>query len=328
MVWSLDDIRDIEDKRLVSGHLAMMLGDYSLAQDLYLQSSQPVEALHMRRDLLQWEQALALASRLAPGETPTISREYGQQLEFTGDYPAALQHYERALLPTGTGAEAEEHNGHCRAGIARMALRCGDVRKGLAMCREVESRQLLRECADILESMKQLGEAAQLYEAAQYHDKAAHLYIKLKNWTKVAGHLYFKGISFNSCVQVGNILPHISSPKIQLQYAKAKEADGKFKDAVLAYEHARDYDSAVGYWSNFIHMQLFRIPGAPLPGPTERPRECGENSEADPEQRGRQDGGQVLPEARGLFQRNPVPCHQQVRRRGFSVGPATRQGSR
>ena len=77
------------------------------------------------------------------------------------------------------------HNTSCRAGIARMALRCGDVRKGLAMCREVESRQLLRECADILEAMKQLGEAAQLYEAAQYHDKAAHLYIKLKNWTKV-----------------------------------------------------------------------------------------------------------------------------------------------
>ena len=44
---------------------------------------------------------------------------------------------------------------------------------------------------------------------------------------------------------MGNILPQISSPKIQLQYAKAKEADGKFKDAVQAYEHARDYDSAV-----------------------------------------------------------------------------------
>ena len=45
---------------------------------------------------------------------------------------------------------------------------------------------------------------------------------------------------------MGNILPQILSPKIQLQYAKAKEADGKFKDAVQAYEHARDYDSAVG----------------------------------------------------------------------------------
>ena len=40
-------------------------------------------------------------------------------------------------------------------------------------------------------------------------------------------------------------MPQITSPKIQLQYAKAKEADGKFKDAVQAYEHARDYDSAV-----------------------------------------------------------------------------------
>ena len=41
---------DIEDKKLLSGHIAMMLGDYQLAQDLYLQSSQPVEALHMRFD--------------------------------------------------------------------------------------------------------------------------------------------------------------------------------------------------------------------------------------------------------------------------------------
>ena len=41
------------------------------------------------------------------------------------------------------------------------------------------------------------------------------------------------------------ILPNISSPKIQLQFAKAKEMDGKFKDAVQAYEAARDYDSAV-----------------------------------------------------------------------------------
>ena len=48
LVWSLEEIMDIEDKKLLSGHIAMMLGDYQLAQDLYLQSSQPVEALHMR----------------------------------------------------------------------------------------------------------------------------------------------------------------------------------------------------------------------------------------------------------------------------------------
>merc|ERR1719219_1995834 len=88
------------------------------------------------------------------------------------------------------------------------------------MCHELKSRQLLRECAEILEAMKQLGDAAQLYESAQLFDKAAHLYIKLKSWAKV-----------------GTLLPQISSPKIQLQYAKAKEA-------VPSYEAARDYDSA------------------------------------------------------------------------------------
>ena len=58
---------------------------------------------------------------------------------------------------------------------------------------------LQRECAEILEQMKQLSEAATLYEQANYFDKAAYLYIKLKDWTKI-----------------GKLLPHISSPKIQV----------------------------------------------------------------------------------------------------------------
>ena len=224
LVWSLSSVRGLEDRALLAGHLAMVLGDYTLAQQLYLQSSRPVEALHMRRDLLQWDQALALADRLAPDEIPTISREFAQQLEFTGDYPGALQHYERGLAAGQEG----EHAAACRAGMARMSLRCGELRRGLQLAGELQSRQLLRECAEILESMKQLAEAAQLYESAQYHDKAAQLYIKLKNWTKI-----------------GQLLPHISSPKIQLQFARAKEADGKYKEAVAAYEAARDWDSAV-----------------------------------------------------------------------------------
>jgi hypothetical protein len=51
-------------------------------QDWYLKSSQPVAALHMRRDLLQWDQALQLAGKLAPEQIPYISCEYAQQLEF------------------------------------------------------------------------------------------------------------------------------------------------------------------------------------------------------------------------------------------------------
>ena len=41
-----------------------------------------------------------LFGRLATSELPLISREYGQQLEFTGDYPAALANYERGILST------------------------------------------------------------------------------------------------------------------------------------------------------------------------------------------------------------------------------------
>ena len=49
----------------------------------------------MRRDLLQWDQALHLANKLAPQEIPYISKEYAQQLEFTGNYNEALSHFEK-----------------------------------------------------------------------------------------------------------------------------------------------------------------------------------------------------------------------------------------
>ena len=56
MVWTLDEFRSIEDKKLIGGHVFMMMGDYDSAQNMYLQSGTPVEALHMRRDLLHWDQ--------------------------------------------------------------------------------------------------------------------------------------------------------------------------------------------------------------------------------------------------------------------------------
>lgn len=40
-------------------------------------------ALDICRDLLQWEQAIALADTLAPEQIPLIAREYAHQLEFT-----------------------------------------------------------------------------------------------------------------------------------------------------------------------------------------------------------------------------------------------------
>lgn len=83
MVWTLQNVENIDELALLCGHASILLGDYNEAEKYFLQSSEPVQALYLRRDLMQWEQALSLAQKLKPDEIPFIAREYAQQLEFT-----------------------------------------------------------------------------------------------------------------------------------------------------------------------------------------------------------------------------------------------------
>lgn len=103
----------------------------------------------------------------------------------------------------------------------------------------------------IVTILQQYSEAAQLYENGQYYDKAASVYIRCKNWYKIKTTVAMTGtravfiiiinvrsyilgvkliepVTFSFRAKVGELLPHVSSPKIHLQYAKAKEADGKY----------------------------------------------------------------------------------------------------
>lgn len=68
---------------MLAGTIASYMGQFDRAQDLLLSSANPISALHLRRDLMQWDTALQLASRLDPDQIPFIAKEYGQQLEFT-----------------------------------------------------------------------------------------------------------------------------------------------------------------------------------------------------------------------------------------------------
>ncbi|XP_076446829.1 WD repeat-containing protein 19-like isoform X2 [Babylonia areolata] len=232
MVSSILKVMNTEDRNLLSGYIAMFLSEFNQAQDLFLASSSPSAALEMRRDLLHWDSALQLAKALAPEQIPFISREYAQQLEFTGDYINALQHYEKGL----THNEAQrDHDEVCAGGIARMSIRLGDIRKGVNMATQMPSRILKKECAAILETMKQWTEAATLYEQGQYYDKAASVYIRGKNWGKV-----------------GDLLTKITSPKIHAQYAKAKEADGRYKEAAEAYRMAKEWDNVIRINLDFL----------------------------------------------------------------------------
>lgn len=230
MVMALEQINDVEDKNLLAGHVAMLFADYDQAQELFLTSTRPITALEMRRDLLHWDHALKLAQTLAADQVPELSVEYAKQQEFKGEYSQALSMYQSAE----SGIDSRSERGaallaDCHAGVARMTLRLGDIRRGLAMCTEIGDKNLCRMGAAILESMKQFADAANLYIKADEYDKAAAILIHSKNWSAVAPLMEEK----------------VTQPKLHAQYAKAKEMEKDYAEAARAYERARDMDSVV-----------------------------------------------------------------------------------
>eukprot|EP00912_Choanoflagellata_sp_UC4_P001161 UC4_evm1s724 len=226
MVSALQKLTYIEDHSLLAGHAALLLKRYSLAQDHFLASSEPRQALEMQRDRMQWESALKLANRLAPDQIPFISCQYAQQLELTGEYSKARDMYERGILASDEGNA--KHNTACREGLARMEIRTGEVRKGIQSAIAIGSKNLFKDCGSILESLNQLNEAADMFEKAHCLERACAVYTRVKNWSKA-----------------GELLKEVSMPSLHAQYAKAKEAEGSYKEAADSYLLARDYNSVV-----------------------------------------------------------------------------------
>jgi WD repeat-containing protein 19 len=232
MVMGLERIRYIEDKNLLAGHIAMLFADYTQAQELFLTSSRPVTALEMRRDLLHWDQALKLARTLAPEQVPELSVEYAQQLEFKGDYDSALRLFEggcNGVDESGNPVECTvAQQQACMAGIARTTLRLGDFRRGVRLAQESSDTGLCRDCGAILETMKQYPDAAMLFERGEQFEKAAQIYIISKDLSKAQP-----------------LMSKVRTPKLHLQFAKAKEAGGDFATASDAYEEGKDLDAVV-----------------------------------------------------------------------------------
>uniref|UniRef100_A0A0N5AB45 TPR_REGION domain-containing protein n=1 Tax=Syphacia muris TaxID=451379 RepID=A0A0N5AB45_9BILA len=246
MVWALEKISTIEERKLLFGHIALILRYYDAAEANFLDSSQPVNALNvicdqMRRDLMQWKRALELAERLDPKQLSFIALEYAQQLAFIGNYTEALTHYENAQISVDDNDQQIkkilEHNRICQAGIAKTCILSGDIRRGLQVAMGLEDRDAIKDCATVLLKMKQYVEAGELYEAGQFYTYAASAYLQAKNWA-----------------QVSHLLPKVRSPKIHSQYAKIMESEKKYKQAALAYKNARDYTNLVRILLNNLNM--------------------------------------------------------------------------
>mmetsp|Transcript_23630 Transcript_23630/g.32414 ORF Transcript_23630/g.32414 Transcript_23630/m.32414 type:complete len:1528 (-) Transcript_23630:123-4706(-) len=237
MVMALQDCVYVEDKNLLAGKISMLFGDYNRAQDLYLASSRPSAALDMRRDLLQWDQALKLAQVLNVNQIPEICLQYGQQLEFREEIERALKMFEAAL-----NTQDSEGNFVCpeslvsaaNIGVARCNLRLGNIRQGIRLANELDDQQLFIDSGDILEQQKQYSEAAAMYIKGLQYEKAARIYIKnlIKN-------------DKSRITEVAAIMSKVDNDNLNSNFAKACVGAGRYEDAVKAYERAKDMDKVV-----------------------------------------------------------------------------------
>jgi WD repeat-containing protein 19 len=109
----------------------------------------------------------------------------------------------------------------CMAGMARVLLHLGDLRGGKALAQQLGSSSRWKECAGILEQLHQSQDAAEMYQQAGMAEKAAGIYIAARNWAAAAP-----------------LMAQVTSAKLQLQYAKAKESEGSYTEAVAAFEIA------------------------------------------------------------------------------------------
>lgn len=232
MVMNLSRIEGIEEKNLLAGHLSLLLGAYMEAKRHFLNSTDPMAALQMQKHLLQWDQALKLADSLAVDMVPGLSLSYANQLEFRGEYEGALKMYEHVTNATDASGALVVCSENVRrksiAGVARCTFHLGDVRRGFRILSEVDDPITCRDCASILESLKQYTEAAQLFERGDQPEKAVQLYIQMKNLIKAAP-----------------LMEKVQTPKLHGQYGRAKEAAGDFQAASEAYEAANDMDNVV-----------------------------------------------------------------------------------
>lgn len=242
MVMCLEKIRHIQEKNVLLGHISLIFRQFDDAQNFFTRSSNPMLALEMRRDLMHWDQALGLAENLAPDQVPILSREYAQQLEFRAEYAGALDMFNRGYMQVpelppnpspmavAQATAAEHHNEACQGGAARCMLRIGNIRGGMQLAMKAKNKQLIVDCAVILESIKQYEEAAQLFERAEKWERAATIYIRDTKQLKSAA----------------RVMPNITSRNILVMYAKAKETtEHAYQEAEQAYTKAEDWDNVV-----------------------------------------------------------------------------------
>ena len=129
LLLTVTQLKKENEKKVILGHIAAILGQEDLAQELFTESSQPEKALELRIDLQDWPIALELSEKYAPSKVPLISRKLAYQYETQTKTQNAIELYENSMIhnPNQFLREVEgldlhdvdNHNQNCIAGICR-----------------------------------------------------------------------------------------------------------------------------------------------------------------------------------------------------------------
>ena len=149
MVFTLDSMLDVDEKKVMQGFISMIFCDYQAAQDFLLGSSHPEFGLDLRCDTKEWSIALNLADNMAPDRVPLIKRRLAEDLEKQGQYQQALKNYQSSMMDESKAAagpkrdKVKHHNMLCEAGVARTSIRTENVQKGFEIGQELKDKDVV-----------------------------------------------------------------------------------------------------------------------------------------------------------------------------------------
>jgi WD repeat-containing protein 19 len=248
LILIVEKLRNEHEKKVLLGHIASILGEESLAQEFFKNSSKPKLAVELRMDSQDWDMALNLAREYDVEKEPIISKKIAYQFETVDNHTEAMKMYEKSVISDVTDylgrtdddhltkEDIINHNMFCNSGISKCCFRLGDTSRGMNIAQELTDKNLIIEIAALCESLMYNLEAAKLYSQVGLFEKAATIYISLKHF-KLAEVLIDK----------------IKSPKLLIQMAKMKEAEKLYKDAEFAYESAADWENVIRINTKYLN---------------------------------------------------------------------------
>ena len=239
LVLTVEQLKRENEKKIMLGSIAAILGEEDLAQELFIESSQPEKALDLRMDLQDWDVAFKLAKEYNVLKVPFISRKLAYQYETQNNVQEAMSLYQSSTISNPLNflnkinddydlKDLEFHNQQCLSGISRCSFRLGDTVNGLEKAQQLTDKNLTIEVASLCESLNYGLEAAKLYTQVNLYEKAATIFIKMK---------LFKSAE--------DLMDKIKSPKLLIQLAKMKEVEKLYNDAEKAYVAASDWENAI-----------------------------------------------------------------------------------